>query len=118
MDDKKYHCRYVLKPEFGEFEREDVNNDQGLCDDFVFISIIEDGKGNKSVAIVSVDGSTSNPKEFKPISDTELFQVWAMMACNLSNRDLPKWQKTYVSVVHDSIRSVMKEIDEKAKQEN
>lgn len=76
----KYALRYDLKLIAGEFSKEDIDqNETGLADALVVLSMLYPDDGSFSLGIVSLDGRTN-----KPVSSTELFKVWTMIAKQLS----------------------------------
>jgi hypothetical protein len=81
----KYRLTYRLTHHPEGLTKEEVltmraaDEDMGACDACILISIIYGEDGSSSTAIVDGDGRTDGP-----LSDTEVFRAWGMLANRLS----------------------------------
>lgn len=92
-----YGVQYDLKT--GSFTKEQLEKDGvGGCDAFVGCSIVRESnephEGGISFQFFTVDGRHHGPIEDAPeLPDTQLFEVWSMLAAKLGSSDCPSWQK-------------------------
>lgn len=102
--DKKYRIRYTfIEPEFSEkgFTKEDAGKNQGLCDAFAFVSILETNDKWTSTLWAGRDGRGGA----KDISDLEMFKAWTGLAKELSEaKDLTDWQKGIALDAFETVR--------------
>jgi hypothetical protein len=80
----KYSLRYELHHEAKEngFNKDDINEDQGLCDAFLFVSMIKMPEGGYSEHFISCDGRTD-----KQLTDRDLFKHFCLLAMSLSESE-------------------------------
>lgn len=103
----KYALRYtfLLDARSEGYTKEDIeNDDQGLCDAFLAVSVLRSENGIYSQAIFGYDGDTKSD-----LSDNDVFKVWVMMGAMLYDNNLLKgWKKKLVSIVATFIKSRFK----------
>ncbi len=80
MPEHKDKLRYKFETEPGEWTKKDLTPDHGMCDAFMFVSILYPADGSLSTQFSSVDGR-NNGKMLEP---KELFKMWIMLASNLA----------------------------------
>jgi hypothetical protein len=106
MTDYIYKLRYVYDHENREqgYTKNDIENDnQGLCDSLILISIIKPEDGSYSQLILSHDG-----KENRELTDEELFKAWLMLAMKINERKkLKGWKKQLIHEVSMAIRKIL-----------
>src|SRR5690349_5944292 len=94
MNKHKYALRYDIVTEndpngYTKEERED----KGLCDSFMFFSIIEPDDGSYSQAVFSFKG-----KENRELNDDEKFKAWLMLGLSLNDDgNLKGWKAQHVA---------------------
>src|SRR5580692_2585145 len=105
MTEKKYKIRYTLKIETREedYTKEDVENEnQGLCDDAIFVSIVKD-KDGYSEFLMSFDGNSHGR-----LTDDDLFKHFGMLASKLSESDnIAEWKKLIAKNVMEKLRAIL-----------
>ena len=103
-----YRMRYEIKVDKGQFKGKDIQNEnQGLADALVFISIVrgnennEPHEGSKAIQIITVDS-----REGEVVPETEIFQVFAHMANQLSEyANIPDWQREIAKETFEKVRA-------------
>lgn len=106
---ERYKLRYTIKVEQRAegFRREEIDtaHDQGGCDAFVFASIVQ-GENQTNTLLLGREG---RGESLQPLSDVELFKVWAHLAKYLGydSRGCPKWHRT---IARRAFRDVQKVI--------
>jgi hypothetical protein len=105
--EKKYHCKYTMDLEHGEFTKEDASSANiGLTDALVLVSVLRGGEkahdGDTSHKTISYDGQNKG----QPIPDTELFSVWSGLAFQLMGKesDCSDWQKEIANETFEKVR--------------
>jgi hypothetical protein len=104
MEDDKYKLKYSFTAQSGKFTKEDVKENEGLCDSIIVISIISQVNGSYTQALLSADGEKS-----KQMCQRDLFKAW--MAFGMSFEDngdeLFSWQKHLVKIISGMFRDVI-----------
>ncbi len=113
MSHKKYALKYNLKPHLkeGGFTIDEImqelkNDDSvGGADALFVVSILRGGEkahdGALDIQAYSFDGQN----EGRPIPDTELFSIWAILASGLMEGGVPEWQKSIAANAFDAVKS-------------
>jgi hypothetical protein len=105
MTTQKYKIRYTLKIETREedYTKEDVENEnQGLCDDAIFVSIVKD-KGGYSEYLMDFDGNSHGR-----LTENDLFKHFCMLASKLSESDnIAEWKKLIAKNVMGNLRVIL-----------
>lgn len=103
----KYAIKYELNAGNRKegYDKDDAENGKyGLCDAFIFISIIKSEDGSYSLGMSSADG-----KEKRALTQEEIFKVWLMMGVSLHDEGkLLDWKKSFVELHAETIRMLMK----------
>lgn len=107
----KYALRYTWIPETREsgFTKDEIleKPEYGAADAILGISIILPEDGGYSQATFSIDG-----KENRPLTQKEIFKAWMMLGLSLhDNGELKGWQKDFVKIHSDMIRSLFNHSD-------
>lgn len=114
---RTYKLKYKLSIENDSqgYKREDAKNDEdGLCDALVFMSILYPEDGSYSFEAHSADGRSG-----KQLDAIDLFRAWSILGMSLSeNPDLKGWQKQVTEVHASLMRDAIKEISERMKDAN
>ena len=109
MGKHKYALRYTWIPETredGYLKNEIENEDQGLCDALIGISILHPECGGYSQALFSIDG-----KEKRSLNQKEIFKAWLMLGVSLHDEGkLKGWQKILVENHAKNAREIIKSI--------
>jgi hypothetical protein len=100
-----YRVKYrVDELEAGNFTKAECLEAGGGCDALVLISMLFPEDGSYSQQVVSFDGRAGGD----PISDSDLWKVWAMIAAQLAQNESFKAEHVakhgLVEAVHESIR--------------
>lgn len=106
---KKYALRYTWFAEADkEYTKDDIENDQqGLCDAMVAISVVLPEDGSYSQLIMSADGRTKTE-----MTQDELFKVWLMLGMTLKkNKGLSGWKKQIVEFIGEAVSDIFKRQD-------
>ncbi len=100
---KKYALRYTWKIDHDEsgYTVKDIDNDNhGLCDAMILISIVRPPDGSYSQLLMSADGETHSE-----LTQKDIFKAWLMLGFSLSdNGALQGWQKQTVDAITGLVR--------------
>lgn len=103
----KYAIKYELNADSKKegYDKEEAENGKyGLCDAFIFISIIQPEDGRYSIGLYSADG-----KEKRDLTHEEIFKAWLMLGISLyDNKELKGWRHEFVKFHAETIRMLMK----------
>lgn len=108
MTEHKYSLRYLLEHEAKKhgFEKKDASEAQGLCDAYLFISILRPKDGSYLEYSFSHDGETD-----KELTDRDLFKHFGLLTMKLSrSEELLAWQKFVVSATSELLMKIMQGI--------
>jgi hypothetical protein len=106
MTEYKYSMRYTLKPEAKKdgFTKEDAMKGVGLCDAYLFVSILRPPDGSYSEYFFSNDGQ----KNGEELTDRDLFKHFCMLTMKLcKSENLIEWQKFVVTVTSELLTKIM-----------
>lgn len=101
-----YKLRYSITPEIGKFEKHDANENQGLCDAFILISIIQDENGWVSICPAGVDARSG---KLEPISDLDIFKSWVSIAKYLSSKNIPEHWKFLTQETFNTVSEIIRQ---------
>lgn len=86
-------------------------NDLGACDDIFIANIITPPEGGFSVKFDSMSGKTG-----KPLTDTEIFELWCLLTKRLSeSKTLAKGTTGFLSNIWAEIKKAVFKTDKKAR---
>jgi hypothetical protein len=105
MSDYKYSMRYTLDSEAKKdgFTKEDAEDKKGLCDSYLFVSILSPPDGSYSEFFMSHDGKTD-----KELTDRDLFKHFGLLTMRLSqSENLLSWQKFVITATSELLRKIM-----------
>ncbi len=108
MTEHKYSVRYLLEHESKKqgFDKQDASEAQGLCDAYLFISILRPKDGSYSEYFFSHDGETD-----KELTDRDLFKHFGLLTMKLSrSENLLAWQKFVVNMTQELLVKIMQGI--------
>lgn len=108
MTDQKYALRYTWDTECRKegYTKEDaIEENHGLSDAFLGISIIKPKDGSYSQLLMSIDGETE-----KELTQKDIFKAWLTMGLQLSdNNTLQGWKKQIVDELTKAVREFFKQ---------
>lgn len=100
-----YALRYQWNTEFRKegYKKEDqLAVDYGLCDAFMFVSVLLPPDGSYSQMIISSNGKTQ-----QPMTDKEKFKVWMTLGLSLADEGkLKGWHKQMVDMMAKMVRKM------------
>lgn len=106
MEEYKYSLRYTLDSEVKKqgFEKKDaIDENHGLCDAYLFVSMIRPPDSSYSECFISHDSATD-----KELTDRDLFKHLCMLTMKLSKSEsLLAWQKFVVSTICELLTKIM-----------
>lgn len=105
MTDYKYSMRYTLLPENKKdgFTKEDATDEKGLCDAYLFVSMLSPPDGSYSELFMSHDGKTN-----KELTDRDLFKHFGILTMRLArSENLLAWQKFVVTATCELLTRIM-----------
>lgn len=103
---QKYKIRYTFKCETEKegYSPSDVNNEnEGLCDSIVLVSIVLPEDGGYAQLLLSLNGADG-----LELSQNDLFKVWSMLGMQLHNNGaLKNWKKQLVDLMAKMVRDIV-----------
>ena len=100
----KYHLTYKVETHPEGLDKKDIDpNERGACTAIVLGSLLYPPDGGCSTAFLTLDRRTG-----KPLSDDELFKVWAMLAARLKDSsELGPGRRAVATVAFESVRQAI-----------
>ena len=99
----KYKIKYLFKYDHGEFEKEDIEDtNNGLCDGFLFVSVIYNPNNDPDKYGVSIMPSFYDGRTGNVMRTRDKFSVWALLTgILLDSEDLTEPQRHILSTAHN-----------------
>lgn len=100
-DDYKYHLKYKLVTECGQFTREQIED--GGTDALILISCLYPPDGSYSQHVVTMDGRTE-----APVTSMDLFKAWLLLGAHLADKeDLDPTRRELAGAPLDTLAKIM-----------